>query len=174
VPLPLAHGLVGAAVVAAVREPAALRRRWPLLIGALVALIPDVDFLLRTHRTFTHSLAFALLVTGVLLAVGGRARARAALAYGLAFTSHGLLDFVTTNRGRGVQLLWPVSDTRYKLGLVSFSEFFGTFPSLVVIERCLVEAIVLSPLLLLIVFVRTRRQPAYAGEEAALQRDPTA
>jgi membrane-bound metal-dependent hydrolase YbcI (DUF457 family) len=173
-PLPLAHGLVGAAVVAAVREPAALRRRWPLLIGALVALTPDVDFLFRAHRTFTHSLAFALLVTAVLLAVGGRARTRAALGYGLAFMSHGLLDCATTSRGRGVQLLWPVSTTWYKLGLVSFSEFFGTFPLLVVVERCLVEMVALSPLLLLIVFVRTRRRPVDAGDEAVLRRDPTA
>jgi membrane-bound metal-dependent hydrolase YbcI (DUF457 family) len=173
-PLPLAHGLVGAAVVGAVREPAAIRRRWPLLIGALVALTPDVDFLVGAHRRFTHSLALALLVTGVLLVAGGRARVRAALGYGLAFMSHGLLDFATTHHGRGVRLLWPVSDEWYKLGLLSFSEFFSSYPPVLVIEQSLLEAIVLSPLLLLIVFVRTRRRPGYAGDETVLRRDPTA
>jgi membrane-bound metal-dependent hydrolase YbcI (DUF457 family) len=165
-PLPLAHGLVGATVVAIVREPAAVRRRWPLLVGALLALLPDVDFLLRTHRTYTHSLAFALLVTGVLLAVAGRARWRAAVAYGLAFMSHGVLDFAMTLHGRGVKLLWPVSDAWYRLGLLSFSEFFGSFPLQQVIEWSLVEAVVFSPVLLLAVLVRLRQRVGYTAREA--------
>jgi membrane-bound metal-dependent hydrolase YbcI (DUF457 family) len=170
-PLPVGHGLVGATVVALVHEPAALRRRWPLLIGALLALVPDVDFLLRSHRTYTHSLAFALLVTAVFLAFAGRAHARAALAYGLAFMSHGVLDFATTYHGRGVQLLWPVSREWYKLGLLSFSEFHGSFPRLVVIERSLVEVLVFSPLLLLVVFVRLRWRTSYGDDPAAPRRD---
>jgi membrane-bound metal-dependent hydrolase YbcI (DUF457 family) len=80
-PLPVAHGLVGATVVMLVHAPAPVRRGWPLLIGAALAVCPDLDYLVGSHRTYTHS-----LVSG--------------LACGLALTSHGLLDFAATEHGR--------------------------------------------------------------------------
>jgi membrane-bound metal-dependent hydrolase YbcI (DUF457 family) len=172
-PLPIAHGLLGATVVAVVHEPAVARRGWPLLLGALLALGPDVDFLFGAHRSYTHSLAVALLLTGVLLALGGRAGARAAVAYGLAFMSHGVLDFATTLHGRGVKLLWPVSDAWFKLDVLSFSEFYGSFPLRQVLERSLVEAVVFTPLLLLALFLRLRTRAGYT-DGTALERGPGA
>jgi membrane-bound metal-dependent hydrolase YbcI (DUF457 family) len=171
-PLPVAHGLLGAAVVAVTHERAAVRRGWPLLVGAALALTPDVDFLLRAHRTYTHSLAFALVVGGALRLTLGRGRARAATAYGLAFLSHSLLDFATTEQGKGVMLLWPFSHAWLKLGVLGFSEAPSGFPLTRVLERGLLEAAVFVPVLLGALFLR-RRTPAVPAGGAALRRDPS-
>jgi membrane-bound metal-dependent hydrolase YbcI (DUF457 family) len=166
-PLPVAHGLVGATVVALVHAPAALRRGWPLLIGAALAVCPDLDYLVKAHRTFTHSLVFGLAATAVLMAFGGRAGARAGLAYGLALTSHGLLDFAATEHGRGVMLLWPLSDAWFRLGVFSFSEFAGgRFPLARVLERGLVEAVTFTPVLLAVVLLPLRSRTVGAGRAA--------
>jgi membrane-bound metal-dependent hydrolase YbcI (DUF457 family) len=167
-PLPVAHGLVGATVVALVHAPAAVRRGWPLLIGAALAVCPDLDYLIRSHRTFTHSLGFGLAATTLFLALGGRAGVRAGLAYGLALTSHGLLDFAATGHGRGVKLLWPLSDAWFKLGVFSFSEFAGgRFPLARVLERGLVEAVTFTPVLLAVLLLRRRSQTGGADRAAS-------
>ena len=103
-PSPIAHGLVGASLVAAVL-PRAGRARYRLLLaaGAGLANAADLDFFLvylfrsrAWHRGFTHSLVFALAVFFGLLLALGRRRAREAAALGLAYASHVLLDFATT------------------------------------------------------------------------------
>src|SRR4028119_2262359 len=103
-PLPIAHALVGASVVAAVHtRPTPLRHPAALLAGAFLANAPDLDFFLvftlhsRTwHRGFTHSLLFACFISLLLIFCLGRRRARDGAAYGLAFASHCVLDFLTT------------------------------------------------------------------------------
>ncbi len=135
-PLPIAHACVGAGVVAAVRrrgEPA--RDLWlPMLVGAVIANCPDLDFILERvidehgwHRGPTHSLFFALVVGVLIIAALGTSRLRQAVGYGLAFMSHGLLDSATTKVGGGVELLWPFMDERFKLGLVGVSEIEDGF-----------------------------------------------
>ncbi|HKC62693.1 MAG TPA: metal-dependent hydrolase, partial [Pyrinomonadaceae bacterium] len=116
-PLPVAHGAVGAGLVALVRARSSVRHDWKmLLIGAALAISPDVDFfflwvlhLRGWHRGFTHSITMAVIVTALLFALLGRSRTRDVIAYGLAFLSHGLLDFATTKNAGGVELLWPFS-----------------------------------------------------------------
>ena len=116
-PLPIAHGLFGASVIAWLHPQSAPNRKYrPLLIGALLANAADLDFLLvfvlqseAWHRGFSHSIAFALLVYAVFAVALGKSRLQVAIAYGLAFASHGFLDFVTTKEGGGVELLWPFS-----------------------------------------------------------------
>ena len=51
-PLPFAHGLVGAGIVAALHPEPARRRFAPLIVGALLANCADVDFALvfLTHE----------------------------------------------------------------------------------------------------------------------------
>src|SRR5215208_1928194 len=110
-PMPVAHGLVGATLAAALL-PRAGRRGYPraLLACALLANAADLDFVLvfafhsrAWHRGFTHSLAFALaLCLTFLFARAGRG-ARAAIAYGLAYASHALLDYATTREGGGLE-----------------------------------------------------------------------
>ena len=136
-PLPLAHALVGATVVASLHPDHDLVRDWkPLLCGAILAVCPDFDFFFgwilhwpHMHRAFTHSIVFSVVVASVMILLMGRTRCREAVAYGLALLSHTLLDFSTTRFHEGVQLLWPFSIEAYNLGLFSFSEFKDGFES---------------------------------------------
>src|SRR5687768_9709515 len=128
-PLPVAHGLLGASIVAAIHARPKKRFFIPLIAGALLANAADFDFALvfilhskSWHRGFTHSIIFALLVWVVFVLSLGLRRLRPAVAYGLAFASHGLLDYITTREGGGVELLWPFSSGRLMFGLVGLSE----------------------------------------------------
>jgi inner membrane protein len=118
--MPISHSLVGMSLVATLR-PRPFKRRWlPLVVGAALANSPDLDFLLNIathtrgwHRGFTHSLGFAVVVALCLLIALGWRRRWEAFAYGLAFASHGVLDFATTKIGAGVEILWPFTSEKY-------------------------------------------------------------
>ncbi|HVF66337.1 MAG TPA: metal-dependent hydrolase [Pyrinomonadaceae bacterium] len=160
-PLPLAHGLVGAGVVAALHPRPSRRRYAPLFLGALLANCADLDFALVAlardrsyHRGFTHSLAFALALCVVSLAVFGRARLREALAYGLAYASHALLDYSTTKLGGGVELLWPFTSGRFGLGVVGLSELPSLMPSVGILKAALLEILLFAPPLACVLLVR--------------------
>lgn len=130
-PLPIAHGLIGASIVAAALPAAPPARNWrPLLIGAGLAIFPDLDYVLgaASHRAFTHSLLFAAAAGLVCLAVGWRANFRAAAGCAVAALSHVLLDFATTKAMPGVELFWPVSERRFGLGLVDYYSLTGVDP----------------------------------------------
>ena len=97
----------------------------PLLAaGVIASMLPDADVMLFrfgatydtvwSHRGFSHSLCFALLL-GVVAAlllrkVAPRLLTLAFVAFSAA--SHGLLDMMT-NGGHGVAILWPLTDQRY-------------------------------------------------------------
>jgi len=170
-PLPVAHGLLGASIVAALR-PRSARVHYiiPLLIGALLANAADFDFLLAFalqskgwHRGFSHSLVFALLFYVVLAFVLGRQRIKEAIAYGLAFTSHGILDYVTSRDGRGLQLLWPFSRDRLRLGWWGLSEVPSKLHWAEILQALAVE-FVLFTLLLLAVMLLRRACPSNTAE----------
>jgi inner membrane protein len=127
---PLTHTLVGAAAArVALARPLG---KAALLPGAVGALLPDADALIRSsadpllyaefHRHFTHSLAF-IPVGGAIAALPWLLRARcqprwraylaaATVGYG----THGLLDAATT---WGTRLLWPFSDARVAWNWIS-------------------------------------------------------
>ena len=118
---PLTHVVVGAtlAVVHGVRPRTAA---WWLAIGCAVA--PDVDALgywlgvpyesFWGHRGFTHSIAFAALISW--LCVSWRLTAISGVRlWSLCFTatlSHDLLDALTDG-GLGVALFSPIDQSRY-------------------------------------------------------------
>jgi membrane-bound metal-dependent hydrolase YbcI (DUF457 family) len=156
-PLPVAHGLLGASVVAAGYSQSTRRYSMPLLAGAFLANVADLDFILvfvfhskTWHRGFSHSLLFGLIVCLVLVISLGKRHLREAFAYGLAFTSHGILDYLTTRSGGGVELLWPFSSERFVLGWVGLSEMPSTLSDLEIIRTLSVELICFAPLLLLV------------------------
>ncbi|MDQ3818385.1 MAG: metal-dependent hydrolase, partial [Acidobacteriota bacterium] len=161
-PLPVAHGAVGAGLVALVRARSSVRHDWKMLaVGALLAISPDLDFfflwvlhLRGWHRGFTHSVTMAVVVTALLFALLGRRRARDAVAYGLALLSHGLLDFATTKNTGGVELLWPFSSARFRLGLIDFLELPNGYNLSDIIKYSLVELVVFVPFLLLVLLLR--------------------
>ena len=151
--MPVAHGLLGASLVAAVLPRKAPRRYAPALAaGALLANAADLDFLLvfglhmrGWHRAFTHSFGFALLVWLLLFALLGRSRARKAAAYGLAYASHAVLDFATTKFGGGVELLWPFTAERFALGLFGLSEIPSRVPPAGIVRYIVVEFLIFTP-----------------------------
>jgi len=158
--MPVAHGLVGAGLVAAAL-PRAGRRRLLLLAGAALANAADLDFLLvfffrsrAWHRGFTHSLFFALAVFLCLLLALGRRRAREAVAFGLAYTSHALLDFATTRAGGGLELFWPFSADRFALRWWGLSEIPSTLPPAEVLKSLAVEFLLFAPPFLLVLLWR--------------------
>lgn len=170
-PLPFAHGLVGASVVAALHPRPSRWRYAPLVLGATLANCADLDFAVvflahdrSYHRGFTHSLAFALAVCVVMLAAFGLARAREALAYGLAYASHALLDYSTTKLGGGVELLWPFSADRFGLGVAGLSELPSLMPSVGILKTLLLELLIFAPVLACVLLVRRfTREPGEAS-----------
>jgi len=85
-PLPVAHALVGASVVAAMeREWTSRRTCLHMLLAALLANAADLDFLLvyaqgskTWHRAFTHSLVFSLFIFVLLALWLGRQKLKTA------------------------------------------------------------------------------------------------
>ena len=161
-PLPVAHGLVGASIVAALHpRPLSGRHSMPLIIGAFLANSADFDFLLvltlhsrAWHRGFSHSIMVALFVCLLLVLSLGKRRVREAVAYGLAFASHGVLDYATTKEGGGVELLWPFSGERLMLGWVGLSEVPSKLPPGEILKDLVVELALFTPLLLGVLLLR--------------------
>jgi inner membrane protein len=163
-PTPVAHSLVGAGLVAAVLPRRAGRARywrWALVAGAALANAADMDFFLvfvfrsrAWHRGFTHSLVFALVVFLCFLLALGRARAREAVAFGLAYASHVLLDFATTKTSGGLELLWPFSFDRLGLRWWGLSELPSSLPLAEVLKSLSLEFVLFAPPLLFLILLR--------------------
>jgi hypothetical protein len=122
-PSPIGHLLAGAALawIATPSRVAASTSRSGLrltLLCAALAALPDIDLLYQPlHRTATHSLVSAAVVSIVAMGVTGwvtpaSGAVRVGLICGAAWASHLLLDWMGTdyNSPRGIQLLWPFSD----------------------------------------------------------------
>jgi membrane-bound metal-dependent hydrolase YbcI (DUF457 family) len=163
-PLPVAHALVGAGVVAAMQQERTSRRAYAqMLIAALLANAADLDFLLvyaqgskTWHRAFTHSFGFSLLVFVLLALWLGRRKLKTAVAYGIAFGSHAVLDFVTTREGSAIELFWPFSDKRVMLGWWGLSEWPSRMTASQIVLALALEFALFAPVLLTIMFLRRR------------------
>jgi len=160
-PLPVAHGLLGASIIAAVHPRPTNRYFLPLVTGALLANAADFDFLPAIlfhsktwHRGFSHSITLAVFVCLIFVVCLGWQHITQAVAYGLAFASHGILDYVTTKEGGGVALLWPFSSARIGLGWVGLSELPSRLPALGIVKALAVEFLLFTPLLLLVICSR--------------------
>ena len=183
-PLPAAHGLIGATVLSVIRKDLELRRDWPaILIGAAIGILPDLDLILvwglgypmKLHGSFTHSIVFAIAFGSAISILLKESSIRGVLAYIGALLSHGLMDVATKKEFGGAQLLWPFTDQKYRMGLFSNYEFYPNPPTQSYIE-ILKQGSVLSfyeiaaflPLLILILFLKTRpwkRRNADAADE---------
>jgi membrane-bound metal-dependent hydrolase YbcI (DUF457 family) len=148
--LPLAHALVGGSVAVALwpeRTPAGVRRG--LVVGALLGVCPDVDFLLGRlrllswgwHHGPTHSVAFAVVVGAAVSWALGLRGWRGVLACVLPVLSHSVLDYLVTE-SPGVALWWPVT------GAVAF------------VKLCAAEILLFGPVLALAVWARRRGRGA--------------
>ena len=98
-----------------------------LIASAAVAVAPDLDLLIGSHRTYTHSLG-AVLIVGVAswLVVRGRVPSaiRAATILMAAHVSHPVLDWTgkDTSIPPGLTILWPFSSAYYISGWNLFGE----------------------------------------------------
>jgi hypothetical protein len=77
--------------------------------------------------------------------------------------SHGLLDAFTTIDGRGVQLLWPVSSTRFKAGIFAPTELGLPMDDVAqvvqyLLSATLIEAVILVPVFVAVLAIRRQWQ----------------
>jgi len=119
------HAVVALAMGKAVRNKELGWRE--LSLGALCSTVPDLDVLgfplgieygdMWGHRGMTHSVVFAALLAGILVAVWYRTKPAIALTglfiyFFLCTASHGVLDALTDG-GLGVAFFSPSDTTRY-------------------------------------------------------------
>ncbi|MFM8392494.1 MAG: metal-dependent hydrolase [Acidobacteriota bacterium] len=136
-PLPVAHSLVGASIVTLAMRRLEWRLDWgPILTGALLGALPDLDLILswglgrglHYHGSYTHSLLFALAAGAAAALIRREEQPRAVLGYIFAALSHGLLDALTKDQFGGAALLWPLSTTQFRFGLLPNYEFYPNPP----------------------------------------------
>ena len=166
-PSPFGHTLAGLAIAWTGGRPRA--RVWALALScAVLAALPDADLLIPgTHRTFTHSVLAAVLVTiiavGVTGKVTGKVDWRAGLLCGGAYASHLLMDVfgADPNPPSGIQLFWPA-----RIWIISPWTFFPgterrhllTCESFKVnLKALVVEAAVMTPIAAAAWFMRRYR-----------------
>ena len=117
-PSPIGHALGAAAAGWALDRQRPSFRRTALLVA--VGLAPDLDLLVGTHSTYTHSIGAVAIVSLVAWAVTRNPRLTAAVA--AAWASHLLLDWLGSDSRDpiGIMALWPFSTTHYQSDLYVF------------------------------------------------------
>jgi membrane-bound metal-dependent hydrolase YbcI (DUF457 family) len=108
------------------RRPALSRGM--VLTGAGVAMVPDLDLLIGTHRAYSHSVvavaAVAIVAWVVLLALKHRSPGVAAMGLAGAYASHIFFDWLgrDTSNPVGLAVLLPFSSEYHISGFDIFSE----------------------------------------------------
>jgi len=117
-PSPIGHALGAVAAGWLVRARRPTWRSTAVLVA--VGLAPDLDLLVGTHSTYTHSLGAVAIVSIVSWVVTRDARWAAAV--GAAWASHLLLDWLGTDTRDpiGIMALWPFSVAHYQSTLHLF------------------------------------------------------
>jgi membrane-bound metal-dependent hydrolase YbcI (DUF457 family) len=163
-PLPIAHSLLGASVVALLHPQFKKNNAFPLFVGLVLANAADFDFALvflfgsyEWHRGFSHSILFAVIVWLTISAANKFLQFREAAAYGLAFASHFFLDYATTKVGGGVELFWFFNTKRFGLRWFGLSEMPSELSILELLGALLLELIIFAPLFVLILYFRRKR-----------------
>ena len=170
-PLPVAHALVGASAVAALR-PSDQKGGWKwLALGAFLGVAPDFDYTLNWlrisfggwHHGFTHSIPFALLVGLVTIVILRQWSVRSFIVFTSAYVSHTLLDFILTE-SRGVALWWPFTNYRYKLRFpnpidYTWDNHSFTQAAIDLLKISLVELLLFGPILLIVLFAASSLRP---------------
>jgi inner membrane protein len=140
------HAIVALAMGKAIRTKELGRRE--LFLGALCSVVPDLDVVgfrfgiqygdVWGHRGITHSIVFAALLAGSLVALWYRGKPAVAttglfLYFFLCTASHGVLDAMT-NGGLGIAFFSPFDTTRYFFPVnpvlvspIGVSDFFSPY-----------------------------------------------
>jgi|ERR1044072_1599648 membrane-bound metal-dependent hydrolase YbcI (DUF457 family) len=166
-PLPVAHGLLGATVVGALQSSEVFKRNWKeLLLGACLGVCPDFDYFLNYipgsgggwHHGFTHSFVFAFLLGALASGLTGRWKLKELMMFSLATLSHPLLDFFFTE-SRGIELFWPFSYWRFKLLIPSPIDYSWRTTSLSataldLVKISLKELIIFAPVVSVVLWLK--------------------
>jgi membrane-bound metal-dependent hydrolase YbcI (DUF457 family) len=174
-PTPIGHALAGVAAAWTVDVQA--DRRLTLVAAGLGAL-PDIDLLLPVqHRTVTHSIGAALLVTIIAAVVTGQVTRRSvwrvSAVCGAAYASHLLLDWLGVDHyfPYGLTALWPFSDRFYVSGWDVFRQTARhqllTWPVIAIDLKAAAQEIALvGPILAALWLIRVKTAPRLASEVA--------
>ncbi len=169
-PSPIGHVLGGALAGGAVVRSGLPWWRSAALLG-LLGIAADLDFLVGLHSQHSHSVGAAVLAgLAVYLVSGGRLRW--ALAAGLAYGSHILLDWLgdDTTPPIGVMALWPLSGGYYQSDLHWFMPVYRRYwlPGFVIHNLTAVawEVVLLGPPAALVWWWRRRRSPSSTEAES--------
>ena len=150
---PIAHTFAGFWIflILAAQLKTRLATQWRewlprLSVLILVANLPDLDFLFycfdrnakNLHHSFTHSLAFAILIAVALSCVWRIAPGfwRSTILYFTAYSSHLVIDFFTgtkigwTHTGFGMPLFWPWSKEFSSPLILTFGIHYKDFDAL--------------------------------------------
>lgn len=144
---PLSQGALGAAATLSIwGNDKRLSKAVIGWLGALSAMAPDLDVLIRSsrdsllaieyHRHFTHSLSFVPVGASIALLpwlLRRDVRAQLKLAWlisAVGYLTHAPLDCATTY---GTQYFWPLSDYRVSLSWVSVVDPLYTLPLLLLV-----------------------------------------
>jgi len=185
VPSPAGHLLAGVAIAWAAESFRPLRQRaqengsgfgappaiTPLVLAcAALALAPDFDILLASHRTYTHSLAAVVIAAFACGAIGqalGAPGLATGLTCGLAVGSHIVLDWLgrDTSTPRGLMALWPLSASYLYSGIDLFADISRRYwkPEEFILKNAVSiarEVAILAPPAALAWLRRRRRQGA--------------
>ncbi len=167
-PSPLGHACAGVAAGWLAGRPADVRAWTPTLAFAAAGMLPDIDLLFGAHSGPTHGIGAALIVAGA--ALGLTRSWRRALAFGVAYGSHILLDWLGTDTKApiGIMALWPITREYYESSLHVFmgvsrqihASNFWSYNTRAVLR----ELIVLLPILAAVGLLRAGR--AGGGRDA--------
>ncbi len=136
-PTPIGHSMAGAAIYVASTKGKHLLRSWKWLVVCMVfAALADIDFLPalfgridianRVHRGPTHTLLFALVISGVvygtLRILGKPGVVRATSLVFLCMASHLILDVLgkDSRPPLGIPILWPLEKQSLKVPVEIF------------------------------------------------------
>jgi inner membrane protein len=182
-PSPVGHALGGLIAAFAVN---ALARRPGLTLSLLAAagaisVAPDLDLLVGSHRTYSHSVGGVVLVFVMCwLLLGARvSRLAAAAALTAAYASHIALDWMSkdTSAPSGLTALWPFTVKHYKSGWDLFGEISRRYwlPEEFVlgnIKAAAWELVLVGPWLLLAWAVWSKRTLTTNNEKGKTNKAP--
>jgi hypothetical protein len=155
VPSPVGHALAG---IATGWHLIPRRNRQAAVLLAGIAIAPDLDLLVGTHRGASHSVGAAVIAGLAALAV--TRNPRWGLAAMLAWGSHLLLDWLSndTRPPLGIMALWPLTRDYYKASIEIFPPVSRRYWEarfwIYNLRAVAVEILILGP----IAFAATRRR----------------
>ena len=119
-PSPIGHALGGMALGCLIAPRLGRGAAVAGLTYAAIGVAPDLDLLVGSHSTYTHSLGAVGIVFLAAWAVSRRPRVAAAIA--AAWASHLLLDWLgsDTSPPIGIMALWPFSREHYQSSFYVF------------------------------------------------------